>query len=39
MTVEVGFRATRPAGGDRPAVRNWSSAHGDDGVRACRRRR
>jgi len=31
-TVEVGFRGTRPAG-DRPAVRDWSSAHGDDGVK------
>jgi P-type Cu+ transporter len=31
-TVEVGFRSVQPAG-DRPAVRSWSSTHGDDGLR------
>jgi Cu+-exporting ATPase len=31
-TVEVGFRTTQPTG-DKPPVRSWSSAHGDDGVR------
>jgi P-type Cu+ transporter len=31
-TVEVGFRPTQPAG-DRPAIRSWSSTHGDDGLR------
>ncbi|HVS36832.1 MAG TPA: cation-translocating P-type ATPase family protein [Gemmataceae bacterium] len=31
-TVEVGFRTTQPTG-DKQAVRSWSSAHGDDGVR------